>query len=162
MRPIRILIADDHKLFRKSLHQVCESGGFDVVGAAGSGEEAVEQAGRLHPDVILMDISLPVLDSARAISRIRRENPEIRIIVMAPYQDQAVALAALKAGARGYLMKDDASEAILEAVRAVYRNEAPVNAYLTAKVLDELGRLERRSALVGGETRSMPDELCCG
>ena len=143
MKPIRILIADDHQLFRRSLRQVCESGGYEVVGEAGDGETAADLANSLHPDVVLMDITLPVLDSVATISRIRRENPEIRIIVMAPYQDPAIALATLKAGARGFLLKDDAAEAILAAVRAVYRNEAPVDSYLTAHLLDELGRLSK-------------------
>ena len=143
MKPIRILIADDHKLFRKSLRQVCEGGGYEVVGEAGDGETAADLANSLHPDVVLMDITLPVLDSVATIGRIRQENPEIRIIVMAPYQDPTIALAALKAGARGFLLKDDAADAILAAVRAVYRNEAPVDSYLTAHLLDELGRLSK-------------------
>ncbi len=141
MKPIRILIADDHQLFRKSLRQVCESEGYEVVGEASDGVAAAEFATTLHPDVILMDITLPVLDSVATITRIRQENPEIRMIVMAPYQDPVAALAALKAGARGFLLKDDAAETILDAVRAVYRNEAPVDSYLTARLLDELGRL---------------------
>jgi DNA-binding NarL/FixJ family response regulator len=141
VKPIRILIADDHKLFRQSLRQVCESEGYEVIGEAVDGEATAELARQLHPDVILMDITLPVMDSVTTISRIRQENPEIRMIVMAPYQDPTAAMAALKAGARGFLLKDDSAEAILEAVKAVYRNEAPVDPYLTARLLDELGRL---------------------
>ena len=141
MKPIRVVIADDHQLFRQSLRQLCETAAYQVLGEAGDGEELVQLAKQSLPDVILMDINLPVLDSAQAISRIREENPETRIIVLAPYQEASSALAALKAGARGYLFKDDPTETIVEAVRSVYRNEAPVNAYLTARVLDEFGRL---------------------
>jgi DNA-binding NarL/FixJ family response regulator len=154
MTPIRILIADDHPIFRQSLRQVCEAGGFEIVGETGDGKEALALTFHARPDVILMDVSLPTLDSVQAIRSITQEIPETRVIVLAPHREHEVALEAIKAGARGYLLKDDDPDALLEAVRAVYRNEASLDSYLTAKVLDELCRLGQDSQSTFAELSS--------
>ncbi len=91
--PIRVLIADDHQFFRRSLRRACELADFDIVGEAENGQEAVKLAHHTHPDVILIDIEMPVLDGVQATKLITKENPEARVIVLTMYQqDETVRL----------------------------------------------------------------------
>ena len=122
--PIRVLIADDHRFFRNSLRRSCElEDDFEVVGEAENGQEAVELARRTQPDVILMDIEMPVLDGVRATSLIAGENPAARVIVLTTHQEDHAVHAALQAGAWGCLVKGGDERALIEAVRAVHRGK---------------------------------------
>jgi DNA-binding NarL/FixJ family response regulator len=156
--PIRLLIADDHRLFRQGLCYVCTAGGFDVVGQAGNGQEAVELAGRLKPDVVLMDVQMPVLDGVQATALITRETPTTRVIILTMYRQDQYVFEAIKAGARGYLLKDIDERELLEAIRAVHRGEALINPTLAARLLEEFrslsqtaGRGEPLETLTPGE-----------
>ena len=155
MSPIRVLIADDHKLFRRGLRQVCDLyGGFEVVGEAENGQQAVELARLLQPDVVLMDIKMPILDGVQATNAITTENPAVRIIVLTVYQEDEYVFKAIQAGAQGYLLKDAEEEKLIEAVRAVHRGEALIDSRVAAMVLDEFRRTGRHETEV-----SEPEEI---
>jgi len=151
MPTIRLLIADDHRLFRQGLRQLCELlGGFEVVGEAENGQEAVDLARRLKPDVILMDINMPILDGVQATHSITEENPSARVIILTMYRQDQYVLEAIKAGARGYLLKDIDEQELVDAVRAIHRGEAMINPSLASKVLDEFRRLSEAVAETEG------------
>jgi len=139
--PLSLLIVDDHRLFRQGLRQICEiKGGFLVVGEAENGREAVELALQLKPDVVLMDIQMPEMDGVEATRQITLQLPETRVIILTMYRQDNYVFEAIKAGARGYLLKDADGEDVLEAIRAVQRGEALINAAMAARVLDEFRR----------------------
>jgi len=142
MPPIRVLIADDHRLFRQGLRQICETvGGFEVVGEAENGQVAVDLAHQLEPDVILMDINMPVLDGVQATSFIAENTPAVRVIILTMYRQDRYVFEAIKAGARGYLLKDIDEEELVKAVRVVQQGEALIDPGLAAKLLNEFRRM---------------------
>jgi len=142
MPPIRVLIADDHRLFRQGLRQICETvGGFEVVGEAENGQVAVDLARQLKPDVILMDINMPVLDGVQATSFIAENTPAVRVIILTMYRQDRYVFEAIKAGARGYLLKDIDEEELVKAVRVVHQGEALIDPGLAAKLLNEFRRM---------------------
>lgn len=146
MSMIRILIADNHPLFRRSLRQVCElQSDFEVVAEAGNGREAVEQAHALQPDIILMDIQMPELDGIEATCLITARSPAARVIMLTAKSEGQYFLDAIKAGARGYILKDVADEQRLaEAIRAVHRDEVlGIDSPLAAQIMDEFRRLSQ-------------------
>ena len=123
MQPIRVLIADDHAVFRYGLRaRLGIEPGMQVVGEAASGQEAIDMAARLAPDVIVMDVQMPGVQGIEATRRIRSHNPQARVLILTQFDNEA-ALAALRAGARGYLLKDEEVETIVEAVRAISRGQ---------------------------------------
>ena len=142
MPPIRVLIADDHRLFRQGLRQICETvGGFEVVGEAENGQVAVDLARQLKPDVILMDINMPVLDGVQATSFITENTQAVRVIILTMYRQDRYVFEAIKAGARGYLLKDIDEEELVKAVRVVHQGEALIDPGLAAKLLNEFRRM---------------------
>ena len=144
MVPIRVLLADDHTLFRQGLRQICEAkGGFEVVGEAEDGQEAVHLAAELKPDVILMDISMPNLDGIQATLQIMEQDPEARIIALTMYEQNHYVFNAIKAGAKGYLRKNVDAQVLLEAVRAAHQGDALVGPIAASRVLDEFRRLSQ-------------------
>jgi DNA-binding NarL/FixJ family response regulator len=137
-------LADDHTLFRQGLRQICEvKGGFEVVGEAEDGQEAVRLAAELKPDVILMDISMPNLDGIQATTQIMEKDPEARIIALTMYEQNHYVFNAIKAGAKGYLRKNVDAQVLLEAVRAAHQGEALVGPIAASRVLDEFRRLSQ-------------------
>ncbi len=160
MSPIRILIADDHRLFRQGLRQICETlGRFEVVGEAENGQEAVELTRRLKPDVVLMDIQMPVLDGVEATHLITADNPAVRVIILTMYKQDQYVFEAIKAGARGYLLKDIDERELVDAVRAVHRGEALIDPGLATRLLDEFRRLSQIAASVGEAEPLTPGEM---
>ncbi|HEV8635097.1 MAG TPA: response regulator transcription factor [Chloroflexota bacterium] len=123
-RSPRVLIADDHPLFRDGLRGLLESVGIEVVGEAATGEEAVERAEALQPDVVLMDLSMPGTNGIEATRRIVEAMPRANVLVVTMYEDDESVFAALRAGARGYLLKGADQEETLRAIRAVAHGEA--------------------------------------
>ena len=139
MSPIRLLIADDHTLVRQGLRQLCETlGGFTVVAEAETGSQAVALARAARPDVILMDIVMPDLDGAEAIRQIMAETPTARIIALTMYRQEQYMLKAIRAGARGYLLKSVEAGELIAAIEAVHRGDYLIDPIIAARVLSEL------------------------
>jgi DNA-binding NarL/FixJ family response regulator len=154
MSSIRVLIADDHRIVRQGLRHVCErTGGLVVVGEAENGQEAVEMAQQLRPDVILMDVNMPVLDGVQAtrfiVEAASAADPAMRVIILTMYRQDRYVFEAIKAGARGYLLKDVDEQELVEAIQAVSRGEALINPSLAASLLDEFRRLSQAADEAG-------------
>ncbi len=141
--PIRVLLVDDQTLFREALATLLSVyDDLEVVARAADGEEALELTGRLAPQVILMDLRMPVIGGAEATRRILHQHPEVRVIVLTTFDDDDDVFECLRGGAAGYLLKDSPPAKLVEAIRAVARGESFLQPSITAKVLAEFGRLE--------------------
>ena len=128
MTAIRVLVADDQRVVREGLEMLLRLlPGIDVVGSAADGEEAVALAGRLRPDVVLMDLGMPHCDGVEATRRLRERQPGTYVLVLTTYADDRSVVAALRAGARGFLTKDAGADQIEQALRAVMRGEAAID-----------------------------------
>lgn len=139
MTSIRLIIADDHRFFRDGVRGVLQAvGGFEVVGEAANGEEAVEQAAALQPDVILMDLQMPGVNGIEATRRILRASPRTGVIVVTMFEDTDSVLAAMRAGARGYILKDADEEELIRSIRAVYHGEALFGPAVAQRLLNYL------------------------
>src|SRR5258708_27704254 len=150
---IRILLADDQPLFREGLHTLLSvHAGLEVVGEAGNGEEALQLAGVKQPDVILMDVQMPVLDGVAATRRLHAEQPACRVILLTTFDDDEYVFEGLRAGAVGYLLKDAPSAPLVEAIQAAARGESFLQTSVTAKVLGEFTRLAQRPLRAGAQT----------
>jgi NarL family two-component system response regulator LiaR len=136
---IRILIADDHTLVRAGLCALLDSEpGMEVVGEAADGVDAVDRAGTLEPDVILLDLVMPRKDGIEAITEICDANPGARILVLTSYTDDDKVFPAIKAGALGYLLKDSEPHELLQAIRRVYAGEPSLAPTIARKLMREL------------------------
>lgn len=136
--PIRILIADDHTLMRQGLVEICTGAGFAVVAEAKNGAEAVSLRRTARPDVILMDLAMPQVDGTEAIRQIIDEAPLSRIIALTMYREEPYMLAAIRAGARAYLLKSVEAAELIAAIEAVHRGEFLIDPIIAARVLGEL------------------------
>jgi len=137
MEPLRVLIADDHPLFRHGLFALLNvSPNFEVVGEATSGEEVVTMAAKLQPDVILMDIHMPGVNGIEATRRILHTSPNIRILIITMFEDDASVFTAMRAGARGYVLKDAQKADMLAAIQAVGRGEAIFSPTIATRLID--------------------------
>jgi DNA-binding NarL/FixJ family response regulator len=124
LNPIRILLADDHTVMRRGLRLLLESQPeFSVVAEAADGRQAVEQAEATQPDVAVVDIAMPNLSGIEAAQRINAAHPQIAIVILSMHSDEGYVLRALKAGAKGYLLKDSAEGDLIEAIKAVHRGK---------------------------------------
>ncbi len=139
---VRLLLADDHRMLREGLRRSMLEEGFDVVGEAENGEEAVRLALELAPDVVLMDVSMPEMDGVQATEALRSEGSSARIVMLTMHADSEVLAQALKAGACGYLVKDCSTEEVAEAVRMAANGETALSPALAATMLEEVRRLE--------------------
>jgi DNA-binding NarL/FixJ family response regulator len=143
---IRILVADDHPMLREGLVAVLSTQpDFEVVGEAADGSEAVRLAGALRPDVILLDLEMPGTDGVAALERLRDAGSEVRAVVFTAYDTDERILGALRAGARGYLLKGASRAEIFDAVRTVYAGGSLLQPGVTARVLEHLGRGDERA-----------------
>lgn len=137
MDSIRILIADDHPLFRDGLRALLESvDGMLVVGEASTGEEAVDLAAALQPDLVLMDIGMPGINGVEATRRIVRASPQAGVLIVTMFEDDDSVFAAVRAGARGYLLKGSRQEEALRAIRAVASGEAIFSPGVARRVME--------------------------
>jgi DNA-binding NarL/FixJ family response regulator len=144
---IRLLLVDDQALFREGLHTLLSlHEDLEVVGEAGNGLEALAAADALRPDVVLMDLRMPVLDGVAATRRLLAAHPTTRVIVVTTFDDDELVFDGLRAGAVGYLLKDVSSDKLVEAIRAAARGESFLQPSIAAKVLAEFNRLERNPA----------------
>ena len=139
MKPIRILVADDHPIVRSGITSILATqSDFDVVGEAGNGNDAVEAAARLEPDLVLMDLRMPGLSGVGASAAILTARPSTRIVVLTTYASDGEVLRAIEAGAVGYLLKDVPHEELFRALRAVARGERYLAPVVTERLMARL------------------------
>lgn len=135
---IRILLADDHSVVRQGFRMILsQQPDLEVVGEASNGREAAEMAGRLTPDVAVVDIAMPEVNGVEATRRIRQNVPECQVLVLSMYKDAPYVRETLRAGAKGYLLKDSIDEDLVRAVRAVARGEGFLSPAISGTVLDD-------------------------
>lgn len=144
---IRVLLVDDQALFREGLHTLLSlHEDIDVIGEAGNGREALDAAESMRPDVILMDLRMPLLDGVAATRRLKESANPAHVIVLTTFDDDETVFEGLRAGAVGYLLKDVASNKLAEAIRAAAHGESFLQPSIAAKVLAEFNRLDGRAS----------------
>lgn len=137
MEAIRVLIADDHPLFRRGVRELLDDlPDYEVAGEAISGEEAVAQAASIQPDVVLMDIRMPGLNGIEATRQIVAQSPHVRVLMVTMFEDDNSIFLAMRAGARGYILKDAAEEELLRAIKAAAGGEAIFSPTVAARVIN--------------------------
>jgi two-component system NarL family response regulator len=140
---MRVLLADDHPLFLDGLKNLILSRGLEVVGTAQDGQEALEKARALRPDVVLMDVQMPRLDGLAATRLIKAEMPAVKVVMLTMDDGNDALFEAIKSGAVGYLLKTEDTEVFFQLLLALAAGEAPLSTGLAARILKELGECER-------------------
>jgi two-component system, NarL family, response regulator DegU len=143
MMTIRLMLADDHRMLREGLSRSMREQGFDIVGEAGDGAEAVSLALAVRPDVILMDVTMPEIDGVEACRQVRAQLPDTKVVMLTMHADQGVLTSAIRAGATGYLVKDCSTEEIASAVRMAAGGETALSPQLAASMLNEVRRWDQ-------------------
>lgn len=162
---IKVLLVDDQTLIRQGIRLLLEiEPDIQVVGQAADGRAALEQVETLHPDVVLMDVRMPEMDGVAATRTLSARHPEVKVIILTTFEDDETVFEGLKAGARGYLLKDISSEEMAQAVRKVAAGEALIQSRITRKVLAEFSRLaaataHQASTKTGPGTQALPVAL---
>ncbi len=133
---MRVLLVDDHKMMRDGLRAILERAGMEVIGEAADGHEAIELAERLHPQIVVMDISMPVLNGIDATRRLVAEFPRIKIIALSMNSDRRYVVAMFKAGAVGYLLKNSAAQELLQAVDAVTSDKSYISPAIASAMIE--------------------------
>jgi len=151
---MRILIADDHALFRDGLRSLLEAHGFDVAGEARDGAEAVEKAWSLKPDVVLMDLTMPGANGLDATKRLAAELPEMKVVILTASDDDDLLFEAVKCGAKGYLLKDLDSESFCTLLERVSQGEPVFTPTLARKLLHEFAK-PRRAQRDSGDAEAL-------
>ena len=135
---VRLLLVDDHRILRESLRRSLEVHGFEVAGEAGDGAEAIEMTMTLRPDVVLMDVTMPVLDGLEATRRIRERLPEVRVVMLTMHADDDTMARAIRMGADGYLVKDCSTDEIADVLRLVASGCTAVSREVAVSMLREV------------------------
>jgi DNA-binding NarL/FixJ family response regulator len=148
----RILLVDDHPLTRSALAGLLTQQGFEVIGEASEGEEAIEAAARLHPDLILLDLSMPGLDGLSALPQLREAAPGCEVVVLTASGTEENLLGAIRGGAAGYLLKSEPPERIVEFLHGVANGEAALSGTVARRLLEQV-----RSG--GGRGSGVPDSI---
>jgi DNA-binding NarL/FixJ family response regulator len=143
---MRVLVADDHALFRDGIISLLKAAGFEVVGQAGDGQAAVEAALRLHPDLVLLDITMPQLSGLEALRLIKKELPETQVVMLTVSDDDADLFEAVKSGALGYLLKDLSANEFFEMLDGLQRGEAAMTRQTTTRLMKGLADLPHQRA----------------
>jgi len=155
-RKIRILITDDHYVVREGLSaMLSREQNIEVAGEAENGLQAIAKADELKPDIILMDLRMPVMDGVQAMQKIKQTHPEIKFIVLTTYDTDEYIFKGIEAGARAYLLKDSPREELFRAIRAVYRGESLIEPAIVGKVLDRLVELSHQGTTAGLSKREI-------
>ncbi len=155
-RPIRLLLVDDHTVVRHGLRMVMDlEDGIEVVGEAANGEEAVRAADERAPDVILMDLLMPVLSGVEAIRRIKATHPTVEIVALTSVLDDRMVIDAVEAGAAGYLLKETGPQPLVEAIRAAARGEVRLDPRAQKRLLREVRTPSMRESLTPRETDAL-------
>jgi len=143
--PIRVMVVDDHAIIRKGIKAMLELiPDVEMVGEAENGLDAIRQDQALNPDVILMDLVMPTMDGIEAIREIKEKRPEAKILVLTTFAGEELVFPAIRAGALGYHLKDSSPEALVEAIREVYRGESSLHPVVARKVLTEISSPSER------------------
>ena len=137
---MRVLLVDDHPLFRDGLATLLQARGMEIVGEASNGLEALEHARALKPELILMDVNMPRMNGLEATRLIKTEMPETRIVILTVSDDDENLFEAIKSGAQGYLLKSMPSQAFFEMLSGVAQGEAPISRGLATKIMGEFAR----------------------
>jgi NarL family two-component system response regulator LiaR len=136
---IKILTADDHPLIRQGLRVIIEAQpDLELVGEASNGEQAVQQALTLHPDIVIMDLQMPVMDGLSATREIAQADPQAQVLVLTSFPDDDNVYTAIKAGAMGFLLKDSSADYLLDAIRTVSRGESVLHPTIARKLMQEI------------------------
>jgi DNA-binding NarL/FixJ family response regulator len=143
--PERTLIVDDHPLTRDALAALLAAHGFDVVGEAGDGREAIDRATELQPDLVLLDLTMPELDGLQALPLVRAAAPDAEVVVLTASEGEENLLAAVRAGAAGYLLKSEPPERIVGFLRGVAKGEAALSGAVARRLLEEVRGEPRRT-----------------
>jgi len=139
-KPIRILVADDHLIIRQGLRLILETqDGFELIGEAADGAEALHLCADLKPDVVLMDLRMPGMDGLTAIERLRVEQPGIAVVILTTFNEDDLMMRGLRAGAKGYLLKDTDRETLFNSIRAARRGETLLKPDILARLLSKAG-----------------------
>lgn len=148
---IRILLVDDQNMFRAGMRLLLSSqADFEIVGEAVDGEDAIAKVNAFKPQVVLMDLRMPVLDGAAATRRLKATHPEVRVLVLTTFDEDAAIFDGLRAGAIGYLLKDAPTDTLYEAIRAAARGESFLQPSVAARVVAEFARLSEQSPAAAG------------
>lgn len=151
---MRVLIADDHPLFREGLRALLEARGVDVVGVAQDGQQAVELAQQLQPDVVLMDLQMPIMDGLTATRLISAAQPETRVVILTASEHESDLFEAIKSGAQGFILKNLEPAPFFDLLQGVMRGEPALTPALARRLLSELARPSTPA-----RTQRGPDEL---
>lgn len=152
---MRILIADDHSLFRDGLRSLLQAEGHEVIGEARNGREAVALARELRPDLVLMDVQMPEIDGIEATRIIVGEIPEMRVVILTASEEEAKLFDAIKSGAQGYLLKNLEAEAFFEMLERAHRGEPALTPTLAKKLLQEFARPVENAAPAPAESETL-------
>jgi DNA-binding NarL/FixJ family response regulator len=154
-----VLLVDDHALFRQGLASLLSAhDGIEVVGQAANGEEALDKAIELVPDLILMDINMPGINGLEATKRIKEELPHTRIVILTVSEDDHDLFDAVRNGAEGYLLKTLRAEELFELLKGVFQGEAPISPSMARKLLNEFAQLSKRQPANGSNHPSEPKD----
>lgn len=144
---IRILIADDHLIIRQGLRLILETENevdpslrFELVGEAADGAEAIRLCAALHPDVVLMDLRMPGMDGLTAIEHLHKEQPQVAVVILTTFNEDELMLRGLRAGAKGFLLKDTDRQALFDTIRAAARGETLLKPETMTRLLAQVGR----------------------
>ncbi len=139
--PIRVLVADDHLIIRQGLRLILETeSDFELVGEAADGSDAIRLSAEQHPDVILMDLRMPGMDGLTAIEHLRKEQPQIAVVILTTFNEDDLMMRGLRAGAKGYLLKDTDRETLFSSIRAAARGETLLKPDIMDRLLARMGQ----------------------
>jgi two-component system, NarL family, response regulator LiaR len=142
---MRVLLVDDHDSIRKSLRQLIElRAEFEVVGEGSNGSEAIERTEQLRPDIILMDMNMPVMDGVQATRVIKERYPKIQVLALTAFADMSLVSEMVKAGASGYLLKGGSSKELLDSLQAISRGQGALDKEVTRGVMEDMADLYRK------------------
>ena len=154
--PIRLLLVDDHVVVRQGLNMVLSlEPDLDVVGEAGNGKEALEQVAKLEPQVVLMDLLMPVMDGISAIRAIKKDFPDIEVVALTSVLEDRLVIDAVEAGAAGYLLKESGPGELVEAIRAAAKGEVRLHPKAQKRLVKEVRTPEMRESLTERETETL-------
>jgi len=145
---MRILVADDHSLFRDGLTSLLKASGFEVAGEAGDGQQAVRETLRLKPDIVLMDLNMPVMNGLQALRQIRTAAPDIKVIMLTVSDRSEDLVSAIENGAYGYLLKSLDSQSFIASMRGLEEGKAPVSGEMTSQLLAHIAQQAKSSNLL--------------